>query len=403
MDSRFLNLQKWFNQDSLPVIRGKFSVTQTVSVFDLVVGDVVILKAGNIVPADCVIIECNDLLVNEAKVAAAEYEEGEEDEMIIKMRQEIKKTVKDDPFLYSSSQILKGSAKAVVCCVGKNSRRVVTKIETKTNTPLQKRLDIMSKSLIKLGLIAAVIIFLASMVNFVIRASTSDNYPVTVMINDIVQYLTQAITIVLVAAPEGLSLVITMSLAYSVSLMKNDGLLIKELKVPERSARIQEILIGKTGTLTTGDLKVANFYICGVDRENQRNNSLYNVKIPNHALDLIEDSIINNTEARMEINDQSCYEPLGNNTDVSLLKFLQNAGVPVHNLVKEKAKVCILQFPFSTEEKRSAVVIKYEKLNIVRIYVKGAHERIIPGCTHTLDEQAQTIEWLSFDKANCEE
>jgi Ca2+-transporting ATPase len=161
----------------------------------------------------------------------------------------------------------------------------------------------MSKSLIKLGLIAAVIIFLASMVNFVIRASTSDNYPVTVMINDIVQYLTQAITIVLVAAPEGLSLVITMSLAYSVSLMKNDGLLIKELKVPERSARIQEILIGKTGTLTTGDLKVANFYICGVDRENQRNNSLYNVKIPNHALDLIEDSIIYNTEARMEIND----------------------------------------------------------------------------------------------------
>ena len=323
--------------------------------------------------------------------------------MAIKMRQEIKKTVKDDPFLYSSSQILKGSAKAVVCCVGKNSRRVVTKIETKTNTPLQKRLDIMSKSLIKLGLIAAVIIFLASMVNFVIRASTSDNYPVTVMINDIVQYLTQAITIVLVAAPEGLSLVITMSLAYSVSLMKNDGLLIKELKVPERSARIQEILIGKTGTLTTGDLKVANFYICGVDRENQRNNSLYNVKIPNHALDLIEDSIIYNTEARMEINDQSCYEPLGNNTDVSLLKFLQNAGVPVHNLVKEKAKVCILQFPFSTEEKRSAVVIKYEKLNIVRIYVKGAHERIIPGCTHTLDEQAQTTEWYSFDKANCEE
>jgi magnesium-transporting ATPase (P-type) len=88
------------------------------------------------VPADCVIIECTDLLVNEAKVAASEYKEGEEDEDAIEMRKEIKKTIRDDPFLYSSSQILKGSAKAVVSCVGKSSRRVVTKIETKTNTPL---------------------------------------------------------------------------------------------------------------------------------------------------------------------------------------------------------------------------------------------------------------------------
>jgi len=126
----------------------------------------------------------------------------------------------------------------------------------------------MSRSLIKLGVYAAVIILMASLVNFVIRASTSDNYPVTVMINDIVQYITQAITIIIVAAPEGLPVVITMSLAYSVNLMKNDGLLIKELKVPERSARIEEILIGKTGTLTTGDLKVANFYFCQVHREN---------------------------------------------------------------------------------------------------------------------------------------
>jgi P-type E1-E2 ATPase len=71
-----------------------------------------------------------------------------------------------------------------------------------------------------------------------------------------------------VAAPEGLPLVITMSLAYSVNLMKDDGLLIKAIDVPEKSARIEEILIGKTGTLTTGNLKITNFYICEHDREN---------------------------------------------------------------------------------------------------------------------------------------
>jgi magnesium-transporting ATPase (P-type) len=57
-----------------------------------------------------------------------------------------------------------------------------------------------------------------------------------------------------------------MSLAYSVSMMKNDGLIIKKTDVPEKSARIKEILIGKTATLTTGDLSVANFYICDQDR-----------------------------------------------------------------------------------------------------------------------------------------
>ena len=81
---------------------------------------------------------------------------------------------------------------------------------------------------------------------------------------------------------------------------------------------------------------VDKFFFCGVSRENQRKNSFYNVNSPSHVLDLIADSIIFNNEARMEINDQSCYEPLGNNTDVSLLRFLQNAGVPVHNLVREK-------------------------------------------------------------------
>lgn len=96
----------------------------------------------------------------------------------------------------------------------------------------------MSKSLTKIGLYAACVILLASIVNFVIRASTEDNYGVMTMINDLVTYVTQAITILIVAAPEGLPLVITMSLAYSVSLMKNDGLLIKAIDVPEKSARI---------------------------------------------------------------------------------------------------------------------------------------------------------------------
>ncbi len=153
---------------------------------------------------------------------------------------------------------------------------------------------------------------------------------------------------------------ITLSLAYSVDRMKDDGLLIKELKVPEVSARIQEILIGKTGTLTTGDLSVTHFYICGEPRENLRSNTIYNIRLKDHILTLLEDSIIYNNEARMEINDDSCYEPVGNNTDVALLKFLQDAGVPVHTLIKDKIDHLIQEMPFSTIEKKSAVIIRYK-------------------------------------------
>ncbi len=70
------------------------------NVSDLVVGDVILLKAGNIMPADCVIIECNDLIVNETRIAEVEFEDDTE---MIQGRMQVKKTVNDDPFLYSSS------------------------------------------------------------------------------------------------------------------------------------------------------------------------------------------------------------------------------------------------------------------------------------------------------------
>jgi Ca2+-transporting ATPase len=178
----------------------------------------------------------------------------------------MRKSRVEDPFLLSSSLVIEGSSTAIVCCVGDNSRRVLEEFDTDSKTPLQKRLITMSGSLSKIGIYASGIIFLASIINFVIRASTDSNYNFADMMNDLVNYITQAFTIVIVAVPDGLPLVITMSLAYSVSMMKNDGLIIKKTDVPEKSARIKEILIGKTTTLTTGDLSVANFYICDQDR-----------------------------------------------------------------------------------------------------------------------------------------
>lgn len=100
------------------------------------------------------------------------------------------KTITDDPFLLSSSLVLEGSATAIVCCVGENSNRVKEEFDTDSKTPLQKRLEVMSNSLTMVGIYAACAILLASIVNFVIRASSDDNYGFMTMVNDLVNYVT---------------------------------------------------------------------------------------------------------------------------------------------------------------------------------------------------------------------
>jgi P-type Ca2+ transporter type 2C len=101
-------------------------VTHTISIYDLVVGDVIKLQAGDIVPADCVIINEQDLVVDESKIAEDElnkepkwqrYEEGKDPERM-------RKSLIYDPFILSSSLVLEGSATVIVCCVGARSRRV---------------------------------------------------------------------------------------------------------------------------------------------------------------------------------------------------------------------------------------------------------------------------------------
>lgn len=110
----------------------------------------------------------------------------------------------------------------------------------------------------KWGIIAAICIFIASAINWLLTV-TVFNGDLTAgdALLEFVTMFTMAITIVIVAVPEGLPLAIVLSLAYSVLIMKNDGVLVKNLNSPEVMGRVDEICTGKTGTLTAGDMKVA--------------------------------------------------------------------------------------------------------------------------------------------------
>lgn len=283
-DKNFVKLASQVKKDKIGVIRGKHGVTQTISVYKLVTGDVVLLEPGCMIPADCVLIEGEDVFVDENK-----YSDD---------RTRVKKAIANDenfnqypdPFLLSGTFVESGAGKALVCAVGSNSRRgdYDEKQDTTSKTPLQIKLDNLGALFTKYGILAALAIFGASLINFVIRLIIDpEARNLDAILNDLCLYLTQFVTVIIVAVPEGLPLVITLSLAYSVMRMKKDGILIKDLTSPEVMGRVDQILVGKTGTLTTGDFKVKAFYVQGKMVKNQRTNTLFNTDLIDKVLALV--------------------------------------------------------------------------------------------------------------------
>jgi len=142
--------------------------------------------------------------------------------------------------------------------------------------------------------------------------------------------------LIIVAVPEGLPLTITVSLAFSVMRMKDDKILVKNLNSPEVMGQVEEICTGKTATLTKNEMRVSSFYAQTLLIRNNRKNTLFNCELDYNTIDLIVESIMYNNECRVEMSDKAFYEPVGNGTEVGLIKFLQEAEIPVHEVIKRK-------------------------------------------------------------------
>ena len=159
------------------MIRGKHGATQSVNIYHLVVGDVILLETGARIPADCLLIEGTDITVDE-KIYS-----GGDQPVVVRKSVATSENVNDhaDPFLLADTLIASGSGKAVVCVVGKKSRRGAhePELDTSTKTPLQKKLENLGSIFTKWGLYAAIAILIASAVNFIIKTSTMSDYQST--------------------------------------------------------------------------------------------------------------------------------------------------------------------------------------------------------------------------------
>jgi len=259
-----LRLVAEIKNEKCNVIRGASGTTSEVYVNDLVVGDVVLLEAGDRVPADCILIEEMDMFVDQA-----EYYPSQADTM----RQAEKQSSKNganhlenpDIVVLQNSIVMSGAGKALVCAVGKGtlSEKEMTKNELlieEVQTPLQQKLTKFGHQLKKIAYLSAFVIFVCLMIYWIIKLMVEGTPMVSYdSLNLLIENFEVFIAILIVCVPEGLPLAVSIAMAFSTDRLKDEYLLIKNLDALETCGTLNDVITGKTGVLTTADMEVVQF------------------------------------------------------------------------------------------------------------------------------------------------
>lgn len=176
------------------------------------------------------------------------------------------------------------------------------------------------------------------------------NSMATLIFRDLPKHVNVVVVLIVVAIPEGLPLTIGIALAFSVLRMyKRDNILVRKHDAPEKIAEIEEFLIGKTATITKNKMRVKKFYFEGRQIDNNRKDTLFNCELDALTIKLVQEGIMYNNAAYVEMGETK-YVPVGDGTEVGLVRFLQNADVPVHTLINDRFAKVIATKPKSSEK-----------------------------------------------------
>jgi P-type Ca2+ transporter type 2C len=299
--------------------------------------------------------------------------------------------VECDPFLKMGSNIKQGQTKALVCAVGQfgSGFKNQEKLSTDEDTKLQLKLKNLSDQFTLWGIYGAGAIFALLMVRLILELLAIDpnapdaaNKPgvAGVLVTKLTGHINLIVVLVVVSIPEGLPLTIGVSLAFTVMRMYSENILVRKLDAPEKMGSVEELLVGKTSTITKSNMTVTQFHCESKHIRATRPDTLLNCELSEDAITRIKECVLFNCESRIEM-DSTCYVPVGNGTEVGLLKFLQNADIPVHLLIQKKLGKIRMISPFSPEKKRSIVALDCpDRPGRVCVYLKGAPEYIINNC-----------------------
>lgn len=368
-------LKKMITPHSLVVRDG---IEQDILSKEIVPKDIIILHTGERVPADCVIIEEKDLVINESILT------GESQE-VKKLRMEnwdSFKEIKDENILFMGSFIVNGKCKARVIKTGMNTRfgKIAGMIsKSEKELPLQKKVNKISKYMAIAGLSMAIIIGL-----IMILREQSLNKDV------IMAVLITVIAVAVSSFPEGFPVVLITSLASGSYQMAKRNAIVNRMSIIETLGETTIICSDKTGTITKGEMTVKeiftnnkNYEVAGTGYDSNGKFNLNGKEIdikkePNLNLIFNASVLCNESKIFREENDYDStdFHVTGMPTEAALLIMAAKAGI-----FKEKIGYSVLdEIPFSSERKMMSVLInqKDEK----KVYVKGALEILLKKCTH---------------------
>ncbi|XP_069062774.1 plasma membrane calcium-transporting ATPase 2 isoform X6 [Pleurodeles waltl] len=426
-EKQFRGLQSRIEQEQkFTVIRGG-QVIQ-IHVAELVVGDIAQVKYGDLLPADGIFIQGNDLKIDESSLT------GESDQ--------VRKSVDKDPMLLSGTHVMEGSGRMLVTAVGVNSQTGIiftllgasegeeekkdkkvkqqdgaaamemqplksaeggegeekekkrVHMPKKEKSVLQGKLTKLAVQIGKAGLVMSAITVIILVLYFAIDTFVINKRPwltecTPIYIQYFVKFFIIGVTVLVVAVPEGLPLAVTISLAYSVKKMMKDNNLVRHLDACETMGNATAICSDKTGTLTTNRMTVVQAYISDVRYKEIPDPDA----LPAKTLDVLIDAIAINSAYTTKVlppeNGVGLPRQVGNKTECGLLGLildLKRDYQPARNQIPEEKLYKV--YTFNSARKSMSTVIKLPD-NSFRMYSKGASEIVLKKCSRILDSAGE--------------
>jgi len=366
------------------------SKTKKVLVHDLVVGDILHLSIGDVVPADGLFVSGYSLMIDESSLS------GESEPVHVS---------EEKPFLHAGSKVLDGTAKMLVTAVG--MRTEWGKIMDTLNddgvdeTPLQVKLNGVATIIGQIGLVFAILTFLVLLVRFLVDKvmhvgllNWSANDALT-----IVNYFAIAVTIVVVAVPEGLPLAVTLSLAFAMKKLMSDKALVRHLAACETMGSASCICTDKTGTLTTNHMIVDKVWISDVSKSVSCDTNINKLKaaISESVMEILIQGIFVNTGSEVVKGDDGKRNILGTPTEAALLEFGLSLQGDLYDKYNKLTRLRVE--PFNSVKKKMSVLIQLPNGGL-RSFCKGASEIILDQCDTVLNSEGNITPLSEMQKQN---
>jgi Ca2+-transporting ATPase len=410
-ERQFVKLNQKKEDRRVKVVRsGK---TVEISVYDVLVGEVMLLEPGDLVPVDGILITGHNIKCDESSTTGESdllrKQAGDDVHRAIENHENLSKL---DPFIISGAKVSEGMGKFLVTAIGPNSmygKTLMSLQDEGQTTPLQSKLNVLAEYIAKLGLASGLLLFVVLFIKFCAQLGHYGNAEAKGQA--FLQIFIVAVTIIVVAVPEGLPLAVTLALAFATTRMLKDNNLVRLLRACETMGNATTICSDKTGTLTQNQMKVVAGALGqsfrfgdkqSVNSSPQANEEssaeisngdvspsefVTNLSPPVKEL-LVQSIVLNSTAFEGEENGGPIF--IGSKTETALLTFARD-HLGIGPVSEERSNADIVQMvPFDSSRKCMAVVVKLQNGHY-RMLVKGASEILISKSTRMVSNPKEGV------------